>query len=78
MTDKGSTTQVYKIIIKASAQAIWDAITNPEWTDRDAYGGRASYEHKKGGKYHHSATAEMKSGGEGTPLIRPRPVVCSR
>jgi uncharacterized protein YndB with AHSA1/START domain len=63
MTDKASTTLVYKIVIKASAQAIWDAITKPEWTDRYAYGGRASYELKKGGNYYHEASAEMKSFG---------------
>lgn len=62
MTDR-TTTQVYKIVIKASAQAIWDAITKPEWTDRYAYGGRASYELKKGGDYKHHASAEMKSFG---------------
>jgi uncharacterized protein YndB with AHSA1/START domain len=63
MNDKTTTTQVYKIVIKASAQAIWDAITKPEWTDRYAYGGRAAYELKKGGKYAHHASAEMKSFG---------------
>ncbi len=34
MTDKPATIQVYRIVIKASAQAIWDAITQPEWTER--------------------------------------------
>jgi uncharacterized protein YndB with AHSA1/START domain len=63
MTDKAKVVQVYKIVIKASAQAIWDAITKPEWTDRYAYGGRASYELKAGGKYQHAASAEMKSYG---------------
>lgn len=63
MTDKATTTQVYRIVIKASAQAIWDAITKPEWSDRYAYGGRADYELKAGGKYQHHASAEMKSFG---------------
>jgi len=63
MTEKTKVVQVYKIVIKASAQAIWDAITKPEWTDRYAYGGRTSYELKAGGKYHHGASAEMKSYG---------------
>jgi uncharacterized protein YndB with AHSA1/START domain len=63
MTDKATTTQVYRIVIKASAQAIWDAITKPEWTERYAYGGRAVYELKAGGRYHHQASAEMKSVG---------------
>ena len=63
MTDKAKVVQIYKIVIKASAQAIWDAITKPEWTERYAYGGRASYELKAGGKYHHGASPEMKSFG---------------
>jgi uncharacterized protein YndB with AHSA1/START domain len=53
----------FKIVIKASAQAIWDAITKPEWTDRYAYTGRASYELKPGGKYSHGASADMKAMG---------------
>lgn len=63
MTDKPSTTLVYRIVINASAQAIWDAITKPEWSERYAYGGRAVYELKAGGKYHHEASAEMKAVG---------------
>ena len=63
MMEKAKVVQIYKIVIKASAQAIWDAITKPEWTDRYAYGGRVSYELKAGGKYHHGASAEMKSFG---------------
>ena len=31
-TETGVTTQVYRIYIKATAQAVWDAITKPEWT----------------------------------------------
>lgn len=34
MTDKSTTIQVYRIVIEATAQAIWDAITKPEWTER--------------------------------------------
>jgi uncharacterized protein YndB with AHSA1/START domain len=63
MTEKAQTTLVYKIVIKASAQAIWDAITKPEWSERYAYGGRASYELKPGGRYSHKASAEMAAMG---------------
>ena len=63
MADKTTTTQVYRIVIKASAQAIWDAITKPEWSEKYAYGGRVHYELKAGGHYHHQATAEMKAMG---------------
>jgi uncharacterized protein YndB with AHSA1/START domain len=38
------TTQVYRVYIKATPEAIWDAITDPEWTQRYGYGGRAQYE----------------------------------
>jgi hypothetical protein len=30
MTEKAATILVYRIVIKASAQAIWDAITKPD------------------------------------------------
>jgi uncharacterized protein YndB with AHSA1/START domain len=63
MTEKTKVVQVYKIVIKASAQAIWDAITKSEWTERYAYGGGASYELNAGGKYHHGASADMKAAG---------------
>ncbi len=31
-TETAVTTQVYRVYIKATPQAIWDAITKPEWT----------------------------------------------
>ncbi|HEX5999318.1 MAG TPA: SRPBCC domain-containing protein [Hyphomicrobiaceae bacterium] len=63
MTDKAATTQVYRIVIKATAQAIWDAITKPEWTKRYGYGGGVEYQLKAGGRYCHRASPEMKAGG---------------
>ncbi|NOT71858.1 MAG: transcriptional regulator [Hyphomicrobium sp.] len=63
MTDKGATIQIYRIVIKATAQAIWGAITNPEWTERYAYGGRALYDLKVDGRFSYKASAEMKSFG---------------
>ena len=68
MTGKGAT-QVFKITIKATPQAIWDAITKPEWSERYAYGGRVSYELKAGGKYHHEASPEMKAMGAPDKVI---------
>jgi len=69
MADKTATTQVYRIVIKASAQAIWDAITKPEWTERYAYAGRAEYELKAGGRFRMWASAEMKAVGLPDELI---------
>ncbi len=43
-TETGVTTQVYRVYIKATLQAVWDAITDPAWTERYGYGGRAVFE----------------------------------
>jgi Activator of Hsp90 ATPase homolog 1-like protein len=34
------TTQVYNLVIKATPEAIWEAITKPEFTERYFYGAR--------------------------------------
>ena len=44
-----TTTQVYRVYIKATADAIWTAITDPEWTDRYGYGGFVHYDLEPGG-----------------------------
>ena len=43
------TTQVHRIYIRATAQAIWNAITDPSWTAKYGYGGHAHYELRPGG-----------------------------
>jgi uncharacterized protein YndB with AHSA1/START domain len=35
-----TTTQVYRVLIKASPEEIWEAITNPDFTQRYFYGAR--------------------------------------
>ena len=62
-TDAGTTTQVYRIFIKATPQAIWDAITKPEWTERFGYGLRDEFELRPGGKYRGHANAGMIAMG---------------
>ena len=44
-------TQVYRVYIKATPQAIWDAITKPEWNAKYGYPGRGEYDLRPGGKY---------------------------
>jgi uncharacterized protein YndB with AHSA1/START domain len=56
-----TTTQVYRVYIKATAQAIWDAITKPEWTARYGYTGLADYDLRPGGSYKIRATEEFKA-----------------
>jgi uncharacterized protein YndB with AHSA1/START domain len=57
------TTQVYRVDIKATPQAIWDAITKPEWTERYGYGGRAEFDLRPGGAYRGLTGAAMRSMG---------------
>jgi len=56
-------TQVYRVYIKASPQAVWDAITKPEWTERYGYGGRAEFDLRPGGKFVGYTSEAMRSQG---------------
>jgi uncharacterized protein YndB with AHSA1/START domain len=58
-----ATTQIHEIYIKATPQAIWDAITEPGWTEQYGYRGRSIYDLRKGGKYEVFANAQMRSYG---------------
>ena len=62
-TETSVTTQVYRVYIKATPQAIWDAITSPEWTERYGYGGRGEYELRPGGAYTGYTSDAMKKAG---------------
>ncbi len=43
------TTQVYRVYIKAAPEKIWQAITDPEWTNRYGYTGYVHYDLRPGG-----------------------------
>ena len=60
---KDSVTHMHEIYIRASAQAIWDAITSPEWNGRYGYQAVSEYELRPGGKFRALANAQMKSFG---------------
>ena len=64
-TEQTVTTQVYRVYIKATPQAIWDAITRPEWTERYGYGGRAEYEPdlRPGARYRGLTSDAMRAVG---------------
>lgn len=73
-TRAATTTQVYRVYIKASPEAVWDAITKPEWSERYGYGGRVDYDLRPGGAYRVFASDEMKRaraemGGGPTPDV---------
>ena len=63
MTQAGATTQVYQVYIKATAQAIWDAITRPEWAQRYGYAAPVEYDLRPGGAFRGLTSNEMKQHG---------------
>jgi uncharacterized protein YndB with AHSA1/START domain len=69
-TTESITTQVYRVYIKATPEAIWDAITSPEWTHRYGYGGYADYDLRPGGAYRATSDEEMRkqAAAAGLPL----------
>jgi uncharacterized protein YndB with AHSA1/START domain len=59
--DTTGTVQVYRVYIKATPQAIWDAITRPEWTERYGYAGLVDFDLRPGGAFRIHANAGMKA-----------------
>jgi uncharacterized protein YndB with AHSA1/START domain len=62
-TETNLTVQVYRVYIKATPERIWSAITDPDWTQRYGYGGRAEYDLRAGGAYRAFASDAMKKAG---------------
>jgi uncharacterized protein YndB with AHSA1/START domain len=63
MTTTAETVQVYRVYIKAKPEAIWDAITKPEWTERYGYGGRVEFDLRPGGAFRSIASPEFQAAG---------------
>ena len=62
-TETAVTTQVYRVYIRATPEAIWDAITKPEWSERYGYGGQVEFDLRPGGRYRAYASEEMQAHG---------------
>ena len=63
-TETGVTTQVNRIYIKTTAQAVWDAITQPEWTVRYGYGAIQEFDLRPGGAFRAFSSDVMKQRGK--------------
>jgi uncharacterized protein YndB with AHSA1/START domain len=59
-TDHRQTTQVFRIYIKASPEKVWEAITDPAWNSRYGYAAPQFFELQPGGRFHSTASKEMK------------------
>lgn len=62
-TEPSTTTQVYRIYIKATPEAIWEAITRPEWTEKYLYESRVDYDLRPGGAYRAYPSDAMRAHG---------------
>ena len=62
-TETAVTTQVYRVYIRATPEAIWDAITKPEWSERYGYGGQVQFDLRPGGQYRAYTSEEMRAHG---------------
>lgn len=63
------TTQIYEVYIKAPPQAIWDAITTPEWTARFGYRGPVDYDLRPGGRFKADPSAAMVAMGMTATMV---------
>jgi uncharacterized protein YndB with AHSA1/START domain len=62
-TDTTVTTQTYQMYIKATPEAIWDALTKSEWTEQYGYRSGVEYDLCPGGVYKGLANEGMKAYG---------------
>ncbi len=63
----GIATQVHQVYIRATPEAIWEAITSPEWNGKYGYRAAGEYDLKPGGAYRVKANPQMR--GMGLPEV---------
>jgi len=62
-TETATTTQVFRVYIRSTAEKIWEAITSPEWNQQYGYHCPAEYELRAGGAYRALTTDQMREMG---------------
>jgi uncharacterized protein YndB with AHSA1/START domain len=62
-TQTTETVQMYRVYIKATPEAIWEAITTPEWTLKYGYAPVVEYDLRPGGAFRAYANEGMKAFG---------------
>lgn len=75
-TIKREDIEVFQVAIKAAPQAIWDAITSPEWNRRYGYQSPSEYDLRPGGRFRTLSTAEMREHGGPEVIIDGEVVEC--
>ena len=62
-------TAVYQVYVKATPEAVWDALTNPARNDKYGYQSRSEYELHEGGAYRGFANDAMRAYGSPEVVI---------
>ena len=62
-TQMTETVQMYRVYIRATPAAIWEAITQPEWTVQYGYAPLVAYELRSGGAFRAYPNDGMKAVG---------------
>ena len=70
-TVRARTVQVHRVHIRATPEAIWEAITTPEWTQRYGYRCPADFDLRAGGAYRSLPSEDMVAHGmpAGSPVV---------
>jgi uncharacterized protein YndB with AHSA1/START domain len=63
MTKTLTAVQVERVYIKATPEAVWAAITTPEWSQRYGYSGAVEYELHAGGRFLAHSNEGMRAMG---------------
>ena len=69
------TVQMYRVYIKASAEMIWQAITDPEWNARYGYGAPSVLDLRPGGRHKSTPSDAMRAGAAEMGWTMPEVVV---
>ncbi|KAA2256326.1 transcriptional regulator [Solihabitans fulvus] len=64
-----ATVHVSRVFIRATPEAVWKAITDPEWNGKYGYHFRADYDLRPGGDYRVHANDEARTAGAPEVMI---------
>jgi uncharacterized protein YndB with AHSA1/START domain len=69
ITQKDQATQIYRVHINATPEAIWEAITSPDWNSRYGYHAETEYDLRPGGTYRVLAPFDDPAHAAKQPII---------
>jgi uncharacterized protein YndB with AHSA1/START domain len=75
-TERAVTTQVHRVFIAATPDAVWEAITTPEWSERYGYRARTEYDLRPGGAFRALANEGMLAHGTPEVIIEGEVLEC--